>query len=295
MPVDPVPMETCVQFVRGSQGWGWFCPRKFATTLNYSLTGGDTGSKTFRDVPDIDGDRDKYDILTWDVQPGDCIVFHMKTLHGAPANPSLSLRRRVVSTRWVGDDAVLAERPWEVSPPITGIEKNKAHPSRYSESLVGEGGPGAYFNDYCNWRSIPEFQDFVYNSPAAQIAAQLMDSQVRVPQHIAAQLMDSQVRVPQHIAAQLMDSQVRVQQHIAAQLMDSQVRVQQHIAAQLMDSQTAIFYHEHVLTKDPGTYKTTPWHHDQSYYPVDGDKSVITGATELSNCHRPTADVGGDE
>ncbi|XP_035681378.1 probable phytanoyl-CoA dioxygenase isoform X1 [Branchiostoma floridae] len=120
MPVDPVPMETCVQFVRGSQGWGWFYPRKFATTLNYSLTGGDTGSKTFRDVPDIDGDRNKYDILTWDVQPGDCIVFHMKTLHGAPANPSLSLRRRVVSTRWVGDDAVLAERPWEVSPPITG-------------------------------------------------------------------------------------------------------------------------------------------------------------------------------
>eukprot|EP00058_Branchiostoma_floridae_P027282 XP_002612773.1 hypothetical protein BRAFLDRAFT_97246 [Branchiostoma floridae] len=119
--------------------------------------------------------------------------------------------------------------------PTPGIEKNKAHPSRYSESLVGEGGPGAYFNDYCNWRSIPEFQDFVYNSPAAQIAAQLMDSQ------------------------------------------------------------TAIFYHEHVLTKDPGTYKTTPWHHDQSYYPVDGDKSVITGGTELSNCHRPTADVGVDK
>eukprot|EP00058_Branchiostoma_floridae_P007228 XP_002592716.1 hypothetical protein BRAFLDRAFT_67156 [Branchiostoma floridae] len=113
-------METCVQFVRGPQGWGWFYPRKFATTLNYSLTGDDTGRKTFRDVPDIDGDRDKYDILTWDVQPGNCIVFHMKALHGAPADPSLSLRRRVVSTRWVGDDAVLAERPWEVSPPITG-------------------------------------------------------------------------------------------------------------------------------------------------------------------------------
>ncbi|XP_035669173.1 uncharacterized protein LOC118411197 [Branchiostoma floridae] len=120
VPVEPVPMETCVQFVRGPQGWGWFYPRKFATTLNYSLTGDDTGRKTFRDVPDIDGDRDKYDILTWDVQPGNCIVFHMKALHGAPADPSLSLRRRVVSTRWVGDDAVLAERPWEVSPPITG-------------------------------------------------------------------------------------------------------------------------------------------------------------------------------
>lgn len=31
-----------------------------------------------------------------------------------------------------------------------------------------------------------------------------------------------------------------------------------------------MFYHEHVLTKDPGTYKTTPWHQDQPYYPLDG-------------------------
>ncbi|GFR29081.1 hypothetical protein TNCT_580851 [Trichonephila clavata] len=32
------------------------------------------------------------------------------------------------------------------------------------------------------------------------------------------------------------------------------------------------FYHEHVLVKEPGTDKETPWHHDQSYYPIDGDK-----------------------
>ena len=31
------------------------------------------------------------------------------------------------------------------------------------------------------------------------------------------------------------------------------------------------FYHEHVLVKEPGTAARTPWHHDQSYYPVDGD------------------------
>ncbi len=33
----------------------------------------------------------------------------------------------------------------------------------------------------------------------------------------------------------------------------------------------SVFYHEHVLTKDPGTNVATPWHHDQSYYPVDGN------------------------
>ena len=36
----------------------------------------------------------------------------------------------------------------------------------------------------------------------------------------------------------------------------------------------SIFYHEHVLTKEAGTSKATPWHHDQSYYPVDGNQIV---------------------
>ncbi|XP_063587650.1 uncharacterized protein LOC134764880 isoform X3 [Penaeus indicus] len=53
-------------------------------------------------------------------KPGDVIIFHMKTVHGAPGNTSSNTHRRVLSTRWLGDDAVLATRPWEVSPPITG-------------------------------------------------------------------------------------------------------------------------------------------------------------------------------
>ena len=40
-------------------------------------------------------------------------------------------------------------------------------------------GEGVYFNDYFNWRNIPQFNKLVYDSPAALIAAQLMDSRVR--------------------------------------------------------------------------------------------------------------------
>ena len=50
-------------------------------------------------------------------------------------------------------------------------------PSIYSESLKSAGGGGgAYFNDYMNWRQIEEFEDLVWKSPAASIAAQLMGS-----------------------------------------------------------------------------------------------------------------------
>ena len=31
-----------------------------------------------------------------------------------------------------------------------------------------------------------------------------------------------------------------------------------------------MFYHDHLLVKEPGTPEPTPWHHDQPYYPIDG-------------------------
>jgi ectoine hydroxylase-related dioxygenase (phytanoyl-CoA dioxygenase family) len=37
---------------------------------------------------------------------------------------------------------------------------------------------GTYFNDYCNWKKIPEFQEYVHNSPAAELAGTLMCSEV---------------------------------------------------------------------------------------------------------------------
>jgi ectoine hydroxylase-related dioxygenase (phytanoyl-CoA dioxygenase family) len=42
------------------------------------------------------------------------------------------------------------------------------------------------------------------------------------------------------------------------------------VAAGLMQSQTVRFYHDHMLTKEPGTRQRTPWHQDQPYYNIDG-------------------------
>ena len=56
-----------------------------------------------------------------------------------------------------------------------GIAKNLENPSLCSESLR-DGGGGAYFNDYMNWREIDEFAALVWKSPAARIAGRLMGS-----------------------------------------------------------------------------------------------------------------------
>jgi len=41
-------------------------------------------------------------------------------------------------------------------------------------------------------------------------------------------------------------------------------------AGQLMQSRVARLYHDHMLTKEPGTRQRTPWHQDQPYYNIDG-------------------------
>ncbi len=55
-----------------------------------------------------------------------------------------------------------------------GIDKNMADPGEYaSENQVSD---GRFFDDYCNWTRIPAFEKIVRQSPAAQIAAEAMQS-----------------------------------------------------------------------------------------------------------------------
>ena len=46
------------------------------------------------------------------------------------------------------------------------------------------------------------------------------------------------------------------------------------IAARLMGAREIVYYHDHLLVKEPGTEERTPWHHDQPYYPIDGQQIV---------------------
>ena len=43
----------------------------------------------------------------------------MLTLHGAKQTTDIA-GRQVVATRWLGEDATFATRPWETSPSYTG-------------------------------------------------------------------------------------------------------------------------------------------------------------------------------
>src|SRR6476661_2008780 len=46
------------------------------------------------------------------------------------------------------------------------------------------------------------------------------------------------------------------------------------IAGRLMGASAVRLYHDHMLTKEPGTRQPTPWHQDQPYYNVEGRQNV---------------------
>jgi ectoine hydroxylase-related dioxygenase (phytanoyl-CoA dioxygenase family) len=120
MPLDPHPVGTSLELVRGSHLWGkLFMPKAYFEKDASGLSpvekyyqdfhgGAEGGREVYALTPDVDAEREAYEILSWDLEPGDCIVFNALTLHGAPGNASHEQTARRFVTRWTGEDAVVA-------------------------------------------------------------------------------------------------------------------------------------------------------------------------------------------
>ncbi|WP_050603093.1 phytanoyl-CoA dioxygenase family protein [Ruegeria sp. 6PALISEP08] len=58
-----------------------------------------------------------------------------------------------------------------------GVAANMAEPGPYASENKKSGETGLFFDDYCNWIRIPQFREVIEKSPAAEVAADLMQSQ----------------------------------------------------------------------------------------------------------------------
>ncbi len=114
------------------------------------------------------------------------------------------------------DGAVLVKGLWAewVETLRAGVARNMENPSAAQMATLKPGEPGLFFDDYCNWTRIPEFEQVIRQSDVADVAARLMQSE------------------------------------------------------------TVQLFHDHVLVKEPGTAKPTPWHTDGPYYFVQGRQTV---------------------
>ena len=66
--------------------------------------------------PDIEGERDRYDILSWDMQPGDVAIFNARVIHGGSGNLAADRELKVFNTQWLGDDVRVCFRPDGMDP-----------------------------------------------------------------------------------------------------------------------------------------------------------------------------------
>ena len=105
IPLDPANLENGVtRYVRASHKWGkTYAPNMF---LSQTVFPGAEDPK----CPDIEAREEEFDIVSFDVEPGDVIIHHVLTVHGAGGNPTKK-PRRAISFRYTGDDVRYCEKP----------------------------------------------------------------------------------------------------------------------------------------------------------------------------------------
>lgn len=115
IPVDPVPLASTLRFVAGSHTGTWYMPRTFRDSQAKWFPEG-----ALAELPDVDGQPERFRQLAWALEPGDLVAFQMLTLH-ASSGTGPGQQRRVFSARYLGDDSRHAPRPWRTSPPFPGL------------------------------------------------------------------------------------------------------------------------------------------------------------------------------
>ena len=112
-----------LEFVRGSHLWGktyrpYFDPAMTTADINKIWSGfGDYVETLPEQIIAFEKHPDRFDILGFDVSPGDALLFDYRIVHRSHGNAS-DTRRVAVSWRWLGDDAIWA--PVHGADPVIG-------------------------------------------------------------------------------------------------------------------------------------------------------------------------------
>lgn len=95
-----------MRYVRGSHRWGtFFKANVFVSQTSIGELMPEASDEEGQvQLPDIEGNPDAYDIVTYTSNPGDVIVHHSNLIHGSGPNYTADLHRRAVSFRYAGDD-----------------------------------------------------------------------------------------------------------------------------------------------------------------------------------------------
>ena len=125
MPLVPVKAANALAFVPGShRGTVAFDQYDFGS-LNpdgkADVDRSDFSGIAEADIPDIDADREAFGVVSWDMEPGDCVVFNSRILHGGSGKLDGDRDLKVFTSKWLGDDVRIAVRDEGMDPDFSGI------------------------------------------------------------------------------------------------------------------------------------------------------------------------------
>lgn len=138
VPLDAAtPENGVVTYVKGSHKWNAFFPPEEWSDNNtpsgdtppddLTRAGVSTG-KQKRTITDIKRHPENYELLEWNVNPGDVLIHHSHTIHGAQGNLSVDKRRRAIAFRFFGERARWDDSRFHFMRIIKKMEPNFPYP-----------------------------------------------------------------------------------------------------------------------------------------------------------------------
>ena len=130
---DPSPKELTLQIVRGSHRWNVVYNGIPPDRNDLQETGegkmfkyrGEDSINNGPVIPDIARYRDSFDILSWDVEPGDALIFNGNMLHAAGGMENSPHPRRVYASMWGGPELLYIDPPENAIPTLADIRGYK--------------------------------------------------------------------------------------------------------------------------------------------------------------------------
>lgn len=118
IPVDPVARHTAIEVVRASHLWNAFYVtgnldlyKDDAVNAEANAYYFDHSPEPYAQTPDIEAHRDSFDIVGYQLEPGDVVVFNFHLLHHAGAGQNSTTKRRVLSIVYGDDSVTMRHRP----------------------------------------------------------------------------------------------------------------------------------------------------------------------------------------
>ncbi len=125
MPLVPVKRENALAYVPGSHrldsvfyqyNFGSLNPDGKADVDQVDFAG-----IAESEIPDINSDPEKFGVISWDMQPGDCVAFNSRIIHGGSGRLDEDRELRVFTTKWLGDDVHIKFRECGMDPDHSAV------------------------------------------------------------------------------------------------------------------------------------------------------------------------------